>query len=111
MTALSKSADASGLTVEPEFVTVRRQWNDWRQGKVKLVDLADLHWDWTSGGIQAPAPQPFIHGYVSCDKIEGEVAHSCLHGEGPHRIKVCLVKKDQSPGTWEVLLAIAGPKP
>lgn len=47
-----------------------------------------------------------------CDKIvEGELAHSCRHGEGPHYIKVCVVKKDNDKATWEQILLVVGPKP
>jgi len=80
----------------PEIV-VRRQWNDWRTATYRLQDFESPHWDNTSGGVGAPAPRLFIHGYVWCDgAIDGEVAHSCSHGEGPHRIKVCVVKKDNT---------------
>ena len=44
-------------------------------------------------------------------KIEGEIGHSCRHGNGPHWIKVCIVKKDQDPEVWKKILEIAGPKP
>ena len=38
------------------------------------------------------------YGYIWCDDlVEGEVAHSCAHGPGPHRIKVVVVKKDNDP--------------
>ena len=29
-------------------------------------------------------PQYFIHAYVMCDRYDGDLAHSCRHGEGPH---------------------------
>jgi hypothetical protein len=80
-------------------VYIRRQWNDWRIGKVRLDKLDGLRWDWLSGGVQAPCPQPFIHGYVSCADIEGDIAHSGTHGPCPHRIKVCVVKKDNNKET------------
>jgi hypothetical protein len=92
-------------------VRIRRQWNDWRIATVPFDRLSGLHWDNVSGGVQAPAPQFFIHGYVRCDDVDGEIAHSCVHGEGPHRIKVCVVKKDNDPQTWAQLIEIVGPKP
>lgn len=65
-----------------------------------------------SGGINQMAPQPFIHGYVMCDgMLSGELAHSCAHGRRPHRIKVCVVKKANTPEVFKRLLEIAGPKP
>jgi hypothetical protein len=39
--------------------------------------------------------------------IEGEIAHSCEHGEGPHRIKVCIVQKDNTPAVFRRLEARA----
>jgi len=92
-------------------VVVRRHWNDWQKGKVPSEKLDGLHWSRLSGGVQALAPQPFIHGYVLCSDIEGEIAHSCLHGEGSHRIKVCVVKKDNDKEIWCSMLDIVGPKP
>ncbi len=92
-------------------VRVRRDWNDHRIGTVKWSDLRDPRWDTISGGEQNPTPQPFIHGYVWCDAVQGDIAHSCAHGPGPHNIKVCLVKKDNSREVWGRLSAIVGPKP
>jgi len=92
-------------------VKIRRQCNDWGIAEVDLEDLHSLRWSSMSGGVYARAPQFFVHGYTSCDCISGDIAHSCAHGEGPHRIKVCLVKKDQSNEVWRKILAIAGPKP
>ena len=92
-------------------VRVRRDWNDHRIGTVKWSDLRDHRWDTVSGGEQNATPQPFIHGYVWCDIVQGDIAHSCAHGPGPHNIKVCLVKKDNSREVWNRLSAIVGPKP
>lgn len=94
------------------IVRVRRQWNDWREAAYRFEDIAGLHWDTESGGINATAPQPFLHGYVMCDgMVSGELAHSCMHGKGPHRIKVCIVKKANEPEVFKRLLNEAGPKP
>jgi hypothetical protein len=92
-------------------VYIRRQWNDWRIGSVQLSQIEGLHWDDYSGGVWKRAPQLFIHGYVYCTDVDGEISHSCLHGPPPHRIKVCVVKKDNAPRVFEMLLAIVGPKP
>ena len=92
-------------------VRIRRDWNDRRLGTVRWSDLRDPRWDSISGGEQNPTPQPFIHGYVWCDRIHGDIAHSCAHGRGPHNIKVCLVKKDNSREVWRRVSSIVGPKP
>jgi hypothetical protein len=92
-------------------VFIRRQWNDFRIAKVSRENIRDLRWDFISGGMRSRAPQPFIHAYVWCDQVEGDIAHSCMHGRGPHRIKVCVTKKDNDRNVWRVLLEAAGPKP
>lgn len=92
-------------------VQIRRQWNDYRIGTVNLEDIENLCWDRISGGVHNVAPQPFIHGNVYCDKIDGEIGHSCIHGIPPHYIKVCLVKKDNDTKIWNKILEIVGPKP
>ncbi len=87
--ALIKAAAEAGPVVR-----VRRQWNDYRLAAYPLSEVEGLHWSDISGGIQATAPRSFVHGYVWCDRmIAGELAHSCAHGRGPHRIKVCITKK------------------
>ena len=96
---------------DAQKIQIRRQWNDWRIAEVSFDKIEGLRWDKLSGGVRAPAPQPFIHGYVSCADVDGDLAHSCRHGEGPHNIKVCIVKKDNSTEIWKKLLSIVGPKP
>jgi hypothetical protein len=99
-------SEIAGLVVE-----VRRQWNDWKIARFQLSDIADLKWDNVSGGVRAPTPQPFVHGYVYCDaSISGELAHSCRHGEGPHRIKICLTRKGNE-SVWPKILEIVGQRP
>lgn len=97
---------------EPLFeVCVRRHWNDHRAAAIPADYIEGLHWDRVSGGIHSLAPQPFIHGYVSCERIEGSgIPHSCQHGSGPHSIKVCIVRKDNER-VWARLLEIVGPRP
>lgn len=76
------------------YVWVRRQWNGQDSAKVRLEHLHSPRWDITSGGVRAPAPQYFLYGYISCDSvIEGDLAHSCSHGNRPHSIKVCIVRE------------------
>ena len=92
------------------IVYIRRQWNDWRIAQIPLRNLTNLHWDNFSGGVFAKAPQFFIHGYAWCTNIEGDIAHSCMHGHPPHSIKVCVVKKDNDPTIFSLLLDVVGPK-
>lgn len=47
-----------------------------------------------------------------CDgMLEGDLDHSCLHGPGPHRIKVCVVMRDNDKAVVDALREVAGPKP
>jgi hypothetical protein len=93
-------------------VVIRRQWNERRRATYRLSDISQVHWDTISGGVRARAPQPFLHGYVWCDDVlEGELAYSCRHGDGPPQIKVCIVKEDNDPTVFARLVADAGPKP
>jgi hypothetical protein len=85
-------------------IRIRRQWNDYRVGEVPEGALSHAQWDTISGGVQAPAPQPFIHGYVWCTQVEGDIAHTCAHGPAPHWIKVCVVKKDNDPDVFQALV-------
>ena len=52
-----------------------------------------------------------MYGYIWCDDIQGEVGHSCLHGEGPHLIKVAVIRKYTKKEAYGKLLEQAGPKP
>jgi hypothetical protein len=91
-------------------IKIRRQWNNWKIAEVEFSKISNLHWDNTSGGVAALAPQYFIHGYIWCDTYAGELSHSCMHGEGPHRIKVCITKTDNLK-IFDTLKSIVGDKP
>ena len=78
-------------------VWVRRQMNDWRGAEYRLEDVDNPQWDRVSGGVQIRAPRYLLYGYVEGDgMLQGEVAHSGVHGPHPHRIKVCILKVDNS---------------
>ena len=94
-----------------EKVRIRRQWSDYKIGEVSYESLRDIHWSSTSGGVYNIALQPFIHAYVWCTEVEGEIAHSCEHGPPPHNIKIVILKKDNRPEIFEKLLSVAGPRP
>jgi hypothetical protein len=90
----------------PEYpVLVRRQWNSHLIAEVPFAAISGLHWSSMSGGVHARAPRDFLHGYISCAAIiDGALAHSCRHGEGPHHIKVCIVKKDNKRVAFAALV-------
>jgi hypothetical protein len=80
---------------ESRTVWVRRQWNDSLRAEYRLSDLTRLHWSDFSGGVGARSNRPYVHGYVECDQmLRGDLSHSCSHGPPPHRVKVCVVAKD-----------------
>ena len=92
-------------------VRVRRDWDDHRVGTVRWSDLGTPRWDMVSGGTQTRTPRPFVHGYVMCDKVRGDIAHSCIHGPGPHNIQVCIVEKDNSRQDCDYLMHTARSSP
>jgi hypothetical protein len=98
--------------VDDVVIKVRRQWNRGRRiATYRLRDISELRWGRMSGGLRHRTPQLFVHGYVMCDAmIAGTLAHSCAHGPGPHRIKVCLVRKGNE-SVWKDVLAIVGGRP
>jgi len=67
--------------------------------------LSGLHMALNAGGTREPLPRATVAGYMSCDRIpEGEdFGHSCLHGEGPHDIKVLVFKSHNAAGAYERL--------
>ena len=79
--------------MDEQKVLVRRQWNHWADAAVPLNKLEGLHWSDISGGVAVRSPRPFVHAYISCREIDdSDFGHSCRHGQGPHRIKVCVTK-------------------
>jgi hypothetical protein len=105
---MSKSTAA----LAPETVIrVRREWKSRRIGEVRFGDIDDLHWARTSGGTGHRSPFVMMYGYILCDRlVTGTLAHSCVHGEGPHRIKIVVVKKDNPKGIVAALMAPLGPQ-
>tara|TARA_B100001123_G_scaffold128937_2_gene149813 strand:+ start:3618 stop:4031 length:414 start_codon:yes stop_codon:yes gene_type:complete len=97
------------LTLGRSVAYVRRDWNDRGVGRVRWSQLRDPRLDTLSGGAQVENPLPLLHGYVWCDKVRGEIGHSCAHGPGPHNIKVCMLREDNTRLVWRRLLDVAGP--
>ena len=96
-------------TLGRSTVYVRRDWNDPGVGRVRWPDLHDPRWDTIAGGTQVENPLPLLHAFVWCDRVRGKIAHSCAHGPGPHNIKVCMLREDNSRRIWRRLLDLAGP--
>lgn len=97
------------LTLGRSNVYVRRDWSDRGVGLVRWSDLHSPRWDTVSGGAQVESPLPLPHAYIWRDKVQGKIGHSCAHGPGPHNIKVCMLREDNSRRIWRRLLELAGP--
>lgn len=102
----------SDVNEDDRRVVVRRQWNGYMEATYRFDQLEDPHWSSFSGGVNAPTPRPYIHAYVMCDgMLDGELAHSGVHGPCPHRIKVCVVQKINTKDVIADLKKIADSKP
>jgi hypothetical protein len=81
---------------------VRRRYNDWRQTRYRLSDLAGLHYQGLLP-IQTGAVPSEIYGFVWCNlSAGGEPLHTCLDA-GPHRMRVC-IKRNDNPLVFAQLL-------
>lgn len=96
-------------TMDRSSVYVRRDWDDRGLGRVRWSGLRNPRWDTVAGGTQVDNPLPLLHVYVCCDKVRGKIGHSGAHGPGPHNIKVCMLRQDNSRRMWRRLLELAGP--
>lgn len=87
-----------------ETVWVRRHWCDSLRAGYRLDDLTGLHWSDTRR-----SPHPMVHGYVMChQRVSGHPLDSCLHEtQNLHRIRVCVVAKDNTKALMTRLKAKA----
>ena len=109
---MKQTAKNKGPVSDKELVSVRRQWNSWEMAEVYVGDVSNPLWDIEGGGVKGAAPEAQIYGYVWCDSVvTGSLAHSCLHGTAPHSIKVCLLRRDNSPRIYNHFAELVGPKP
>ena len=99
-------------SAEEVLLIVRRHPGDYRTAKYRLSDIGGLRWDKLSGGVQRTAfGQYYLYGYVACNEaVEGNVAHSGVHGPCPHTIKVCILRQDNI-SSYELLVRDLPPKP
>ncbi len=86
------------------LVRVKRNWFG-AAIKVPENELSGLHVATQSGGVRAQLSRPILAAYMSCDAIPDGAyfEHSCLHGEGPHRIKVLIPKAGNARATYDRL--------
>ncbi len=99
------------MSEKRRFVAVRRSWRDSRVAVYRLEDVQDVHWS-VGQGLMARAPRHFLQGYVWCDgMVVGTLVHSGTLGPCPHRVPICIVKKDNERGVFEEFVSQAGPRP
>jgi hypothetical protein len=84
------------------LVPVRCAWNAWQTVEVHLEDLQNVHWYQPQG-----APRPMLHAYVDCTKTDGRIAHDCRSTPGPHRLLVCVLKRQATPPAYNALVGLA----
>jgi hypothetical protein len=104
-TPTNASADLPAVTTR---VIVRPLWNDWRTAECDITAVTEPHWARFSAEGGAPAPRPLLHGFVFCDCLDGDIGHECDPDRAPHRLKVCILKKDNLPAAHHALAELAG---
>jgi len=83
-------------------VVVRRRCGDKQRAIYRVEDIAGLHMQEVNGAV---AKRSELHGYVWCNALlQGELAHECARGSGAHRLKVCVLRKDNPPAVYQQLL-------
>jgi hypothetical protein len=81
------------------LITVRAEWKGWRQAEVRMLDVEDLHWFQPDR-----APHAFVHGYVLCTQLAtGAIPHDCGRSAPPHRLLICVLKRDCLPTAFAEL--------
>jgi hypothetical protein len=93
-------ASDDGRTIE-----VVAEWNGWRTADVLVSDLENVHWFQPVG-----APRPLLHAYALCTQLKaGELGHDCglERAEGPHRLRLCILKSHTPSSTYRELAARA----
>jgi hypothetical protein len=105
--AAREAAAVAAAEATGRVVWVRRQFDSHKHAAYRFSDMSGWHWSDISGGTQKRANRQYLHAYVMCDAmIAGELSHSCAHGPGPHRIKVCVTKTDNKKSWKEIEQAV-----
>ena len=84
------------------LVPVRCAWNAWQTAEVRLGDLEGIHWYQPTG-----APRPLVHAYVDSAKTRGLIAQACRTTPEPHRLLVCVLKRDAASPAYSELVRLA----
>src|SRR5262249_10906781 len=92
--------------IDDAVVSVHSEWYGWKTAEVRIGDLETLHWRQPSG-----APRLLLHGYVSCARIAGRLPHDCASATAPHKLLVCVLKKNTVPSVYAEIARRAGGPP
>jgi hypothetical protein len=67
--------------------------------------LHDFHLRSISGGVARPTGRAFLYARMSCTEIPADArfGHSCIHGEGPHEILVCITQTANAAALYKCL--------
>jgi len=84
-------------------VQVRSAWNAWYSTDVHVRNLIGVHWLQPAG-----APRPILHAHIECTGGTAAVLpHHCEGDEAPHMLRVCILKHDCIPTTYQTLARLA----
>jgi len=92
--------------IDDALVSVHSEWYGWKTAEVRLGDLEAIHWHQPGG-----APRPLLHGYVSCARTAGRIPHDCAADTAPHKLLVCVLKKQTVPSIYAEIARRAGAVP
>jgi hypothetical protein len=99
--------DAQAASENAALVWVRPQHRDWRQAAFRLSDLQDVSWG-------DPLDEAFLtrlYAHVWCDAmVDGERLHACKPVTAPHRLRVCVLRRDNE-AMFERLRELCGEPP
>jgi hypothetical protein len=95
----------SGHPSGEDLVWVRRHATDWRQASYRLADLIGRPW---TDALDRPGAGR-LYAHVWCDAMQdGEPLHPCQEATAPHRISVCILRRDNEPLFEHLLRLSAG---
>lgn len=96
-----------------ELLTVRRRWDDPRTAVVPLAAIESPWWTGATGGIGIRNPREYVHGFVRCDTSgdQGFPGHPQYNAGESCRLPVCVLRRENDPTLFEILVKLAGPEP
>ena len=96
-------------------VIIGRQPTDYNQSAISIEKIADVHWDYVSGGVIAKSGYYCLYGYIDYSLAKSLVSYSGRHDFGNNVARICIPKSvNSAPPYLEgylELLAQEGTKP